>query len=109
MAARVLNPDFRRTRCTWSFTVATVITSSAAISLLLRPPAISEATSRSRGPDLTITVDRIDIVGEVVEATWVCESPIFVRPTRGLDRFTIRRGKIVRLESTMTEAPELAH
>jgi SnoaL-like domain len=44
-------------------------------------------------PDLTITVERIDITGEVVEAIWMCESPIFLSPTRGRDRFTIRDGR----------------
>ena len=58
-------------------------------------------------PDLRITVERIDIVGQVVEATWLCESPIFLSPTRGRDRFTIRDGKIARLESEVLEPPVL--
>lgn len=58
-------------------------------------------------PDLVINVERIDVVGEVVEATWTCESPIFVTPTRGRDRFTIRGGKIERLESEVLEPPVL--
>jgi ketosteroid isomerase-like protein len=56
-------------------------------------------------PDLVINVERIDVVGEVVEATWTCESPVFLEPTRGRDRFTIRDGKIERLESEVLEPP----
>jgi hypothetical protein len=56
-------------------------------------------------PDLVINVERIDVVGEVVEATWTCESPIFASPTRGRDRFTIRGGKISRLESEVLQPP----
>ena len=56
-------------------------------------------------PDLVINVERIDAVGEVIEATWTCESPIFVQPTRGRDRFTIRAGKIEQLESEILEPP----
>ena len=56
-------------------------------------------------PDLVINVERIDVVGEVVEATWSCESPIFLEPTRGRDRFTIRDGKIERLDSEVLQPP----
>jgi hypothetical protein len=62
---------------------------------------------RSGPPDLVIHVERIDVVGEVVEATWTCESPIFLEPTRGRDRFTIRGGKIERLESEVLVPPVL--
>jgi hypothetical protein len=65
------------------------------------------ASREQAPPDLEVKVERIDIVGEVVEAAWICESPIFLRPTRGRDRFTIRGGKIVRLESKVTEPPVL--
>jgi SnoaL-like domain len=74
--------------------------------------AIREWLRASRAqapPDLQITVERIDIVGDVVEATWTCESPIFLSPTRGRDRFTIRNGKIVRLESEVVEPPTLVN
>jgi len=40
--------------------------------------AIREWLRASRAqapPDLQITVERIDIVGDVVEATWTCERP----------------------------------
>lgn len=70
--------------------------------------AIAEWVRASREqapPDLVITVERIDVVGEVVEATWTCEAPIFVEPTRGRDRFTIRGGKIERLESEVLVPP----
>ena len=58
-------------------------------------------------PDLRLTVERIDVAGDTVEAHWTCESPAFARPARGRDRFTIRDGRIARLESTIVEAPAL--
>jgi ketosteroid isomerase-like protein len=63
------------------------------------------ASREQAPPELVIEVERIDVVGEVVEATWTCDSPIFARPTRGRDRFTIRAGKIARLESEILQPP----
>jgi ketosteroid isomerase-like protein len=57
-------------------------------------------------PDLALTVERIDAAGDTVETHWTCESPAFARPARGRDRFTIRDGRIARLESRLVEAPE---
>jgi ketosteroid isomerase-like protein len=58
-------------------------------------------------PDLRLTVERVDVAGDTVEAHWTCESPAFARPATGRDRFTIRDGRIARLESTLVQAPEL--
>lgn len=58
-------------------------------------------------PDLRLTVDRLDAAEGLVEAFWTCESPAFARPSRGRDRFTIADGRIVRLETTLLELPEL--
>jgi ketosteroid isomerase-like protein len=58
-------------------------------------------------PQLTLTVERLDVDGDTVDTTWRCESPIFARPSRGRDRFTIRYGRISRLETTLLEPPEL--
>jgi hypothetical protein len=72
--------------------------------------AIGEWIRASRDqapPDLVVNVERIDVVGEIVEATWNCESPIFLEATRGRDRFTIREGKIERLESEVMQPPVL--
>ena len=57
-------------------------------------------------PGIRLTVERLDIVEEVIEASWTCESEAFSRPARGRDRFTIRGGQITRLESRITEPPE---
>jgi ketosteroid isomerase-like protein len=61
-----------------------------------------------RPPAMRLTVERVDVVGHVVEACWVCESEAFARPARGRDRFTIRKGRISRLESELLEPPEAA-
>lgn len=58
-------------------------------------------------PGIRLTIERVDVVEQVVEACWRCESEIFVTPARGRDRFTIRDGKIARLESELTEPPEI--
>jgi ketosteroid isomerase-like protein len=59
-------------------------------------------------PGITITVERLEVVEHVVEASWVCESDAFARPARGRDRFTIRDGRIARLETELLEPPERA-
>jgi ketosteroid isomerase-like protein len=62
--------------------------------------------SQAQAPaDLRIVVDRLAIDGETVEADWTCESPAFERPARGSDRFTVRDGRIVRLETRLIENP----
>jgi ketosteroid isomerase-like protein len=61
-----------------------------------------------RPPAITITVERLQVVEQVVEASWVCESAAFARPARGRDRFTIRDGRIARLETELLEPPEPA-
>lgn len=71
--------------------------------------AIRAFLERSQGqlPDVKITVERIDVEGEAVTTEWTCESSAFVKPSRGRDTFTIREGKIARLETTLIERPEL--
>lgn len=58
-------------------------------------------------PQLTLTVERLDVDLDTVEATWRCDSPAFARPSRGRDRFVIRAGKIIRLETTLLDPPQL--
>jgi len=62
---------------------------------------------RDQPPGIRLTVERVEIVEQVVEANWVCDSDAFSRPARGVDRFTVRDGLIVRLESELTEPPEV--
>jgi ketosteroid isomerase-like protein len=49
-------------------------------------------------PDMKLTLDRVDLDGAVVRADWTCSSSAFPAPMRGHDLFTIRDGKIARLE-----------
>jgi SnoaL-like domain len=57
-------------------------------------------------PELNLTIDRVDAHEDEIEVTWTCESPAFSRPSRGSDRFTLRGGKIARLETTLSQTPE---
>jgi ketosteroid isomerase-like protein len=59
-------------------------------------------------PAIRITVERLDVAEQTIEASWVCESDAFARPARGRDRFTIRDGRIARLETELREPPERA-
>ncbi len=52
----------------------------------------------SAPPDLRLTVDRVDVDGEVVRSEWTCTSPAFPAPMRGLDVCTVRGGLIHRLD-----------
>lgn len=49
-------------------------------------------------PDLELTVNRVDVDGEVVRSEWTCSSPAFEAPVRGIDECTVRQGQIQRLE-----------
>ena len=49
-------------------------------------------------PDMKLILDRADRDGELVRADWTCTSPAFPAPMKGYDLFTIRDGKIERLE-----------
>ena len=65
------------------------------------------ASAELSPPSMRLTVDRVDAGDDVIEAAWTCESPAFLRPSRGRDRFTLRDGRIARLETTVTDLPEL--
>lgn len=65
------------------------------------------ASAGEAPPGLRLIVERIDVDGDTVVAVWRCESPIFAKPSRGQDRFTIAKGRIARLESSLLEPPEL--
>ena len=58
-------------------------------------------------PDLKLTLDRVDVDGDRVRADWTCTSPVFPKPMRGFDLFSIQDGKITRLEITVTEMPPM--
>ena len=65
------------------------------------------AAAPASPPDLTLHVERLDVDGERVTATWRCESPIFAAPSRGQDTFHVRAGHIYRLETTLLQTPVL--
>jgi len=56
-------------------------------------------------PDMRIAIDRVDIDADKVRAEWTCTSPVFPTPMKGFDLFTIRAGKIKRLEIVVTSMP----
>ncbi len=49
-------------------------------------------------PDMTLTVNRIDVEGQVVTSHWTCESPVFPGPVQGRDVCTVRDGRIQHLD-----------
>ncbi len=51
-------------------------------------------------PDMTISLDRVDVAGELVTVAWTCRSPgLPSGEGRGVNEFTLRGGKIARLET----------
>jgi len=54
-----------------------------------------------RPPDFTLTVDRIWMKGDNVVADWTCSSQMMPAPLKGRDDFTIRDGRIERLEISL--------
>jgi ketosteroid isomerase-like protein len=58
-------------------------------------------------PDIAITIERLDISGDQVHVNWVCDSSAFAMPSRGVDTYTVRDGRIHRLETVITQPPTL--
>lgn len=56
-------------------------------------------------PDMKLTLDRVDMDGAIVRAEWTCSSSAFPAPMRGYDLFTIKNGKIARLEIVVKSVP----
>ena len=52
-----------------------------------------------------LTLDRLDMDGDRLRCEWTCEMPAMPGPFRGFDMYTIRDGKIQRLEITVTQPP----
>jgi ketosteroid isomerase-like protein len=55
--------------------------------------------------DMRPTLDQVDAEGSTVRAQWTCTSSAFTAPMRGHDLFTIRDGKIARLEIVVSDMP----
>ena len=56
-------------------------------------------------PDMTLTLDQVDVEPDCIRSSRTCTSPAFASPIRGQDLWTIRDGKIDRLETTFVDAP----
>jgi ketosteroid isomerase-like protein len=53
-------------------------------------------------PDMTISMDRVDVAGDEIVVAWTCRSPALPGGAgRGVNRFTLRDGKIRRLETSV--------
>ncbi len=52
--------------------------------------------------DVQLTLDRLDLDGDRLRSEWTCMMPVFPAPMRGWDHYTIRDGKIARLEIHLT-------
>ena len=51
-------------------------------------------------PDMTISLDRVDVAGEHVTVAWTCRSPALPGGEgHGVNLFTLKDGKISRLET----------
>jgi hypothetical protein len=51
--------------------------------------------------DMTVTLNRLDLEGDCIRSAWTCTSPALPHPMQGHDLWTIRAGKILRLETTL--------
>jgi hypothetical protein len=53
-------------------------------------------------PDMTISIDRLDLDGDEVRAEWTYRSPALPGGSgRGVNQYRLRDGRIVRLETTL--------
>jgi ketosteroid isomerase-like protein len=52
-----------------------------------------------------LTLDRLDIDGDRLRSEWTCHLPAMNAPLRGFDMLKLRDGRIMRLETTVTDFP----
>ena len=52
-----------------------------------------------------VTLDRLDIDSGRLRSEWTCHLPMMPAPMRGFDLLSLHDGRIVRLETTVTEFP----
>jgi hypothetical protein len=50
-----------------------------------------------------LTLDRLDLDAGRLRSEWTCEVPALSAPMRGFDLLTLQAGRIVRLETTVTQ------
>jgi ketosteroid isomerase-like protein len=58
--------------------------------------------------DARLTLDRLDVDGGRLRSEWTCEIAAMQAPMRGFDLLTLRDGRIARLETTVTEFPQMS-
>jgi ketosteroid isomerase-like protein len=54
-------------------------------------------------PDFSIQLDRLHADGGELLAEWTCRSAALPRPMTGVDRYTVREGRIARLETRLSD------
>jgi SnoaL-like domain len=59
------------------------------------------------GHDVRLTLERLDVDAGRLRSEWTCEMPMFPRPLRGYDLYTLEGGKIKRLEVNVTDMPPM--
>jgi hypothetical protein len=59
------------------------------------------ASQNQAPPDMQLILDRLDISEGRIRSEWTCTSPAFPRLVHGQDLWTIRAGKIARLETSI--------
>lgn len=62
---------------------------------------------KNPAPEVSLNLERVDREGDHVRAEWNCTSTAFPEPMRGYDLFTLRDGKIQRLEVVVTSMPPM--
>jgi ketosteroid isomerase-like protein len=55
-------------------------------------------------PDFTLQLDRLHADGDHLIAAWTCRSEALPGPVSGLDHYTVRGGRIARLETRVWTA-----
>ncbi|MDE3075192.1 MAG: nuclear transport factor 2 family protein [Chloroflexota bacterium] len=54
------------------------------------------------GSGVKLSLDRLDLDGDRLRSEWTCEVPTMPGPFKGTDHYTIRDGKIQRLEINLS-------
>jgi ketosteroid isomerase-like protein len=62
------------------------------------------ASFEAGNKNLTVTLDRLDIDGDVAVAEWTCVGPSLPGPMKGHDRYQVRNGRIARLDTRLGPA-----
>lgn len=62
-----------------------------------------EESAQHEQPGMRVTVNRVDVDGDRLRSEWTCTFPQVPQPMRGYDLYTIRGGKIARLEIHVIE------